>query len=64
MCVARAIFKASEIVIMDKATALIDDGTGLRSQQCIRSMIATVIIIVPRLRTIVYHDKIMLLEGG
>ncbi|KAL9119448.1 MAG: hypothetical protein Q9187_004001 [Circinaria calcarea] len=64
ICIARAILKASSILILDEATASIDHTTDLKIQGCIRKMGSTVITVAHRLRTVVEHDRIIVLDRG
>ncbi|KAK0665534.1 multidrug resistance protein ABC superfamily, partial [Cercophora samala] len=62
--IARAVLKASKVVILDEATASIDHDSDLEIQACIRSMEATVITIAHRLRTVIDYDRIIILDAG
>ena len=61
----RAILRNSTLLIMDEATASIDENTD----QIIQTLIAglnqtTVITIAHRINTIIGYDRIMVLENG
>lgn len=64
VCIARAVLKSSSILILDEATASIDHKTDNKIQECIKKMGSTVITIAHRLRTVVDHDRIIVLDGG
>jgi ABC-type transport system involved in Fe-S cluster assembly fused permease/ATPase subunit len=54
------------VIILDEATASVDNATDERIQRALRSEFknSTVITIAHRLRTIMDYDKIIVLEGG
>jgi ATP-binding cassette subfamily C (CFTR/MRP) protein 4 len=66
MCLARAILRKNKIVMIDEATANVDNETD----KCIQSHLeerfkeSTVITIAHRLRTIVDSDWVIVMEGG
>jgi ATP-binding cassette subfamily C (CFTR/MRP) protein 4 len=66
MCLARAILRKNKIVMIDEATANVDNETD----KCIQSHLeerfkdSTVIVIAHRLRTIVDSDWIIVMKGG
>ncbi|CAG8888161.1 unnamed protein product [Penicillium egyptiacum] len=65
-CLARALCKSSNIVIMDEATSSVDSETDALMQTVIRTHFKnqTVIAIVHKLHTILDFDKVALLENG
>ena len=66
ICMARALIKKPRILIMDEATASIDEATDNKIQEMIRTEFnnVTVLTIAHRLRTIIEYDRIMVLEDG
>lgn len=66
LCLARAILRGNKIVMMDEATANVDNETDRFIQQSVRTLFndCTVLIIAHRLRTIINSDKIIVLDKG
>ncbi|KAJ5499877.1 ABC transporter integral membrane type 1 [Penicillium expansum] len=65
-CLARALCKSSNIIIMDEATSSVDSETDALMQTVIRTHFKnqTVIAIVHKLHTILDFDKVALMENG
>lgn len=63
---ARAICRRSKVVVMDEATASVDQETDARMQSLIRTEFAgsTVITIAHRLRTIMDYDRVIVVGEG
>lgn len=66
LCIARAVVLEPKILIMDEATASIDNETDAAMQEMIRTTFksATVLTIAHRLNTIMDSDRILVLDQG
>lgn len=66
ICICRAIIRKSKILLMDEATASIDEKTDHLIQKMIKKEFkdTTVITIAHRLNTIIQYDRIMVLDKG
>jgi len=66
ICVARAFIKKPKVLVMDEATANIDEKTDQMVQDLIKSEFkdTTVITIAHRLNTIIQYDNLIVLKEG
>ncbi|OMJ18183.1 Metal resistance protein YCF1 [Smittium culicis] len=66
LCLARAIIRKSQIIILDEATAAIDSKTDNKIQLIIKDLFAnkTVITIAHKINTIMDYDRVIVLKNG
>jgi len=66
LCIARSVLRKPKILVMDEATASIDNATDANIQTMIRENFgdATVLTIAHRLNTIMDSDRVLVLDDG
>ena len=66
VCIARALVQKPKILLMDEATASIDEKTDRIIQNIIKHKLegTTVVTIAHRLETVIQYDKILVLDKG
>jgi ABC-type multidrug transport system fused ATPase/permease subunit len=64
LCIARALLQKPKILLMDEATASVDQNTDEKIQNLIEGSFAgtTVLTIAHRLKTIINYDRILVLD--
>ena len=66
LCMARALLRSAQIIVIDEGTASVDAESDAVIQQVIRSVFAacTVLTIAHRVHTIMDYDRVVVLEDG
>ncbi|KAM5532134.1 hypothetical protein V8D89_014227 [Ganoderma adspersum] len=66
LALCRALVKNSRIIVLDEATSSVDVETDAKVQRTIQAEFAssTLLCIAHRLNTIVYYDRILVMDGG
>jgi ABC-type multidrug transport system fused ATPase/permease subunit len=66
LCMARALLETPKVLVMDEATSNIDGKTDEKIQSMLKDAFkeCTVLTIAHRIDTIVWYDKVLVLDGG
>ena len=66
LCIARALLKKPQILIMDDSTSALDMGTEARLKKALKTDMKdmTVILIAQRISSVMAADKIIVMDGG
>ena len=66
LCMARALLERPKVLIMDEATSNIDGNTDNKIQEMLKTQFddCTVLTIAHRIDTIMWYDKVLVLDHG
>ena len=66
LALCRALIKNSRVIVLDEATSSVDAETDAKVQRTIQREFSecTLLCIAHRLKTIVYYDRVLVMDGG
>ena len=66
LCLARAVLRRNKVIMMDEATANVDNETDRIIQEAVKEKFkeCTLIVIAHRIKTVINSDRIIVMENG